>query len=177
VESGGIARSVIDSRCAHYVIPMILVENDPTRALYVPGFNEAVSPKAILWPQVRARLDSERVCIVSVESDSGWYHDLWFPGYLWADTENRWTVPGMMFHGGMETYELSHPRLAQALENLKRHEAASGCWTLADNTSPFHRKRQSIFPVVARFIDEQGNPAPSRLTPQHIPGSFAGVFE
>jgi len=179
VNSGEIARSVIDNRCAHYVLPMSILQDDPTRALYIPGFNEAVSPKAILWPQARARLDSERVCIVSVETDSGWYHDLWFPGYLWADTENRWTVPGMIFHGGMETYDLSHPRLAQAIGKLQRHEAASGCWTLADNddTSPFHRKLQSLFPLVARFVDEQGNPTPSRLKPQRIAGFFSGVFE
>ena len=179
VDSGEITRSVIDSRCAHYVLPMSVMQDDPTRALYIPDFNEAVSSKAILWPQVRARLDSERVCIVSVEMDSGWHHDLWFPGYLWADTENRWTVPGMIFHGGMETYDLSHPRFAQAIGNLQRHETASGCWTLADNddTSPFHRNLQSLFPVVARFVDEEGNPTPSRLTPQRIAGCFAGVFE
>ena len=77
----------------------------------------------------------------------------------------------------METYDLNSPRLAEALESLQRHETASGCWKLADNTSPFHRKLQSVFPVVARFVDEQGNSTPSRLTPQRISGFFVGVFE
>ena len=47
-----------------------MARDDPD-ALYVPEFNEAISPKGVLWPQVRARWDDERVCLVSVERETG----------------------------------------------------------------------------------------------------------
>jgi hypothetical protein len=103
VEEDKIIRSVIDDRLAHYVVPLAVAGEDDTGASYSPDFNEAVSQKAMLWPEVRARWDAERVCLVSVERQSGWFYDLYFPGYLWADTEGRWQVPGMTYHDGMSS--------------------------------------------------------------------------
>jgi hypothetical protein len=93
VEQGHISRSLIGARLAHYVVPSAVAGGDDERASYSPEFNEAISENAILLPQVRARCDAERACLVSVERKTGWFHDLWLPGYLWADTEGLWRVP------------------------------------------------------------------------------------
>jgi hypothetical protein len=50
-----------------------------------------------IYSQVRNRLDKEKVQLVSVETKSGWYYDLWYPAYTWADTSNLWRAPGFEF--------------------------------------------------------------------------------
>ena len=63
--------------------------------------------------------DAEQVCLVSVERKTGWLHELWFPGHLWADTEGKWLVPGLTYHDGMGSYQLDNPRLIAAFgENI-----------------------------------------------------------
>ena len=141
---------------SHYVVPLAVAGDDDERASYSPEFNESISPKAVLWPQVRARWDSERACLVSVERRSGWFHDLWFPGYLWADTEGLWQVPGLTYHDGMGSYDLANPRLVAAFEALQRQESAPGRWRLGGTQLPFGDELQNRFPLVGRFLDELG---------------------
>src|SRR5205807_8299117 len=119
-----ISRQQHGDHFAQYVIPAAIVEGAIEQALYVPAFNEAISPAALFWPEVRAKWDAERVCLVSIERATGWHHDLWFPGYLWADTENRWTIPGLHFRNDMSSYTLTHERLFDAIRELQRSEPA-----------------------------------------------------
>lgn len=176
VEQGAIVRTQHGPRFAHYVIPLSVAGEDDARASYVPGFNEAISEKAVLWPQARARWDDERVCVVSTERAGGWFHAVWFPGYLWADTENRWLVPGMRYHDGMESYDLNHPPLADALARLQSEEKGEGQWAIGNGASPFHHALQSQFPVVCRFADEAGGAALSQLPPRQVAEALDGVF-
>jgi len=88
VEQGKITRVQNTARFAHYVVPLS-VAGDDERASYVPEFNEAISSKAALSPHVRARWDSQRVNLVSSERSAGWFHDLWFPGYLFVTEPNK----------------------------------------------------------------------------------------
>lgn len=120
VQTGKIIRREIDARLTQYVIPLAVAVDDDARASYVPEFNESISPQAILWPQVRACWDAERVCLVSVERSTGWFHDLWFPGYLWADTEGKWLVPGVTCHDGMSRYDMENDRLIATFEQLQQ---------------------------------------------------------
>lgn len=106
VEQGRIGRKVIHDSLAHYVIPLNVSGDDDDRAAYCPEFNEAISDSAVLWPQVRAKFDGQRMCLASVGRKLGWFHDLWFPGYLWADTEGLWQVPGLTYHDGMASYRI-----------------------------------------------------------------------
>lgn len=168
VEQGAIRRRQHGERFTQYVLPAAVAGDDIDRACYAPGFNEAISPKAILWPQVRAKWDAQRICLVSVETPGGWRHDLCFPGYLWADTEDRWTVPGMQFRDGMERYGLSHPGLAAAVAELQRAESASGFWALGGEDSPFDQHLQGAFPVVLRFIDTEGKPTASAQSAEQV---------
>jgi hypothetical protein len=176
VEQGKIVRSLLSERLAHYVVPVGVVGDDPDRALYIPGFNEEISDAALLWPHVRARWDAERVCLVSVESPGGWFHGLWMPGYLWADTAGRWRTPGVEFHDGMEGYEVIHPPLVRAWQDLQMHETARGVWSLANQAFAFQADLQDRFPLTGRFVDDAGRWAPSRLSPHQVAVRLMDVF-
>lgn len=177
VESGQIVRSLIGIRLAHYVVPLSVTGDDNARASYAPEFNESISAKAVLWPQVRARWDAERICLVSVERATGWFHDLCFPGYLWADTEGRWLVPGLTYHDGMSSYGIQHPALIAAVRQLQSLESAPGQWGLGGTSLPFGDDLQAAFPVVGRFVNDEGRPAISRMAPDQLAKVFVGVFQ
>jgi hypothetical protein len=176
VEQGQIARSQIGNRLAHYVVPLAVAGDEDERASYAPEFNEAISERAVLWPQARARWDAERVCLVSVERKTGWFHDLWFPGYHWADTGGLWRVPGLTYHDGMRSYDLDQPRLVAAFEKLQRQESARGQWGLGGTKLPFADELQNRFPLVGRFLDEQGRATISQLLPEQVASALAAVF-
>ncbi|MGQ0634802.1 MAG: DUF6687 family protein [Planctomycetaceae bacterium] len=176
IEQGAIWRAQLGPRFSRYAIPRAIFGDELESALYVPGFNEVISDKALVWPQARARWDAERICLVSVEARDGWFHNLWFPGYLWADTENRWTVPGMRYRDGMESYELDHPALTEAVHRLQNSETADGTWALGDGASPFNKQLAGIFPVVLRFSGAEGRPAASRLDPAQVAAELQPAF-
>ena len=175
VEQGQIVRSLIGDHLSHYTVPLDVAGNEDDRATYCPEFNEAISENAVLWPQVRAKFDRERMCLVSVERKLGWLHDLWFPGYLWADTEGLWPVPGLTYHDGMASYNLDNRHLAAAFDELQRQETAPGCWALGGTILPFGSELQDRFPLAGRFLDEKGKPAASRLSPETVASVLAGV--
>lgn len=177
VEEGRITRQRFGTRLAQYIVPLAVAGDDDARASYAPEFNEAISSNAVLWPHARARWDSERVSLVSTERHGGWFHDLCFPGYLWADTEARWLVPGMTYHDGMSSYDIQNDRLAAAILELQRQETAAGQWGLGGTRLPFGEELQKRFPIVGRFLDKQGQPAASRLAPDQVSDSLSGVFD
>lgn len=177
IDKGRIARTQKSTRLAQYVVPLAVAGDDDARASYVPAFNEAISSKGLLWPQVRARRDAERVCLVSTERTDGWFHDLWFPGYLWADTDGKWLVPGFTYHEGMSRHEIQHAGLIAAFEELQRAETAPGSWGLGGTGLPFGEELQERFPLVGRFLDEAGQPAVSKLSAEQVATALMGVFD
>jgi hypothetical protein len=176
VETGQIVRTKIGSRLVQYVVPLTVAGDDDARASSAPDFNEAISTKALFWPHVRARWDAEQVCLVSVERKTGWFHDVWFPGYLWADTEGLWRVPGLTYHDGMSSYELDNTRLVAAFEGLQRQETAPGYWGLGGTSLPFGGELQGRFPLVGRFLNEQGIAATSQLSPDRAATALMNIF-
>jgi len=176
VEQGQISRTLRTDRFAQYIVPLTAAGADDARACYAPQFNEAISDKAVLWPQARACWDAERICLVSVERSSGWLHDLCFPGYLWADTEGKWLPRGLSYHDGMSSYELTDGRLIAAVETLQRQETAAGRWGLGGTSLPGGDSLQELFPVVGRFIDPHGHPAVSRLSPEQVANTLDDVY-
>jgi hypothetical protein len=177
VEQGQIIRAEIGFRLVQYVVPLTVVGGDDERASYSPDFNEAISEKAILWPQVRARRDAESVCLVSVERQAGWFYDLCFPGYHWADTEGKWLVPGMTYHDGMGSYVLDNPRLVTAFELLQRQETGLGRWGLGGTKLPFGDELQGRFPLMGRFLDKEGQSAVSQQAPNRVARVLEGAFD
>ena len=176
VEQEAIRRRERCPRFAQYVMPKSVVRDDIEQATYIPKFNERISDKALLWPHARARWDDQRVCLVSVETARGWHHDLWFPGYLWADVEDRWTMPGMHYRNGMESYDLNLPLLDRAIEQLTRAERGAGHWTIGSGAFMFNSMIQSQYPVVARVLDAQGHPVASQLEPELVADTLLPAF-
>lgn len=175
IEQGRILRTPRGEHFTQYVISGELLCENPESASYVPEFNEANSARGLLWPQARAKWDTQRVCLVSAERPSGWWHDLWYPGYLWADTEGRWIVPGIAFHDDMQTYDLQHESLFKTVADLQQAETGPGNWTFGSGASPFSSER-SLFPVVLRFGDERGTPAVSSISPDLAAEKLSAVF-
>jgi hypothetical protein len=176
IEQGRVTRSLIESRLVYYLVPLDVAGDNDELASHCPEFNEAISEKMVLWPQVRARWDVERICLVSTERKTGWFHDLWFPGYMWADTEGLWRVPGMTYHDGMSSYDIRLPSLVAAFAELQKEETASGCWGLGGTTLLFGTELQKQFPVVGRFVDHHGFPAISQLSPNRIASALDEIF-
>ncbi len=125
---------------------------------------------------MRACWDAERVCLVSVERSTCWFHDLWFPGYLWADTEGKWLVPGVTYHDGMSRYDIENDRLIAAFEQLQQTESTPGRWALGGTSLPFGDELQERFPLVGRFLDGEGLVNASGLSPDGVAKSLEGVF-
>jgi hypothetical protein len=165
VEKNAIRRTQHGPRFAQYVVPRAVVGDEVNRAINIPKFNEQISNKALLWPQARAKWDGQRVCLVSVAAAAGWHHDVWFPGYLWADVNDRWTIPGMNYRDGMESYDLDMPTFNHAIQQLNEAEQGAGHWTVGAGAFMFNSLIQSQYPVVARVLDEDGNAAVSQLVP------------
>jgi Family of unknown function (DUF6687) len=176
VDQGRIRRSPIGERFSHYVVPSSVVAGDMERALRVPEFNEVISPAILFWPQARTKFDAERMCLVSIESPEGWFHDLWFPGYLWADTENRWRLTGMQHRNGMEAYDLTNSRMLAAVNDLQQQETATGSWVAGNEGSRFYDLLQGAFPLAVRFVDSEGQPAPSSLSPERVAAGLSAAF-
>jgi hypothetical protein len=166
----------LGEQLTHYIVPLSIAGTDDRIASFVPKFNEVISANGILWPQVRARWDAERICLVSVERSGGWFHDLWFPGYLWADTEGLRQVPGMNYHDGMGSYDLRHPHLIAAFESLQDQESGDGLWGLGGTRLPLGTELQRRFPLVGRFSDPAGNAALSFLSPEIVARRISSAF-
>ncbi len=173
---GRIEPRQINARLTHYIIPLAIAGEDDTPLTYAPGFNEAISSKMLLWPQVRACWDTERVCLVSTERPTGWFHDLWFPGYLWADTQGKWLITDFTYQDGMSRYELRNNGLIGAFEHLSQVELAPGRWVLGGTALPLGDSLQDSFPLVGRFLTDDGRPSKSGLTPEQVARALAPVF-
>lgn len=176
VAAGTILRVPRDRYFAHYVLPRSVVGDRVEEATYVPKFNERISARAILWPHARAHWDEQRMCLVSAEAADGWHHDLWYPGYLWADIVNRWMVWGLNYGDGMESYELDLPAFDSAIERLNAAETGAGKWMTGSRACPFSDAIQGQFPLAARTLDSRGAATPSTLEPETVAEVLGPVF-
>jgi len=177
VEQGQIVRRPMSARLTQYIIPLEVAGDDGGPVSYVPEFNEQVSEAALLWPQVRARWDFEQVCLVCCERRGGWFHDLWFPGYLWADTAGLWRIRGVDYHDNMSHYTLDHRPLLAAFERLQQQERGAGQWALGGTASPLGDVLTGRFPLGGRFADASGASAASSLAPDAVAAALAGLFD
>jgi hypothetical protein len=159
-----------------YEIPRALVERDLGRALHVPGFNAPLDASSWLPPQARNRLDREKIQLVSAEAAGGWYHDLWYPGYRWAETPTAWVAPGFHFAGSTNGYRYGHAPLEAAVAALQAKERNPGRWTLAEALSPFTSLPGRSYPVILAFLDDKQQPALSSQSPARVAEVLAPAF-
>lgn len=177
IDSGRVRRDVVHERFVTYVVPADVVAGNLAAVLRVPAFNAPLSRSSRLLPQARNRLDKERVQLVSVESAEGWYHDLWYPGYMWADTENVWRAPGLRHADSTNVWFYGHAPLSAAVDELEERETAgAGVWTIAETLLPFRSLPGRNFPVVVSFLAGGGRPAESGLDPAAVAAVLARAF-
>jgi hypothetical protein len=176
LDSGEIARTLHHERFVAYEIPRRIVELDLARALHVPSFNAPLDDASWLPPQARNRHDRERIQLVSAETAGGWYHDLFYPGYRWAETPDSWAAPGFVFAGSTNGYRYGHAALAQAVARLADAERGSGRWELAESLTPFASLSGRGFPVILSCLDADRRPCPSRLPPAEVAAILSPAF-
>jgi hypothetical protein len=176
VETGEIRRLVLHPRLVHYAIPRHLAETSLTKTLHIPAFNAPLSDDTWLHPQARNRFDRERVHLVSVDTEQGTYYDIWYPGYMWADTPHSWRAPGFHFRGSTNGYYYGYQPLEKAVEQLASMEPHQGRWTIVRELSPFSSIPGRNFPVVVSFMGEDGQPAPSGISPNSVAEILSEAF-
>ncbi|PWK14884.1 DUF6687 family protein [Tumebacillus permanentifrigoris] len=166
VESGQVQREVLGQHFVHYHLPATVVNGAYEQALHIPAFNALLTDDVLLLPQVRHKLDPDKVHLVSVEApDGGTYYDLWYPGYMWAETPHAWRAPGFAFSGSTNGHYYGHPPLERVVRKLQELETADGEWMLVKELSPFSSIKGRNFPVVLSFLQ------PSQL-PVHLVASM-----
>lgn len=175
IEAGSIVRTLVTPRLVHYHVALALTAADPVACLQLPGLNEPLSPGMPLLPHARARFDRERVQLVSTELADGIYYDLWYPGYVWADTVSLWRAPGVLGVSSINLHSFQYPQLAAAVAELRELETAAGEWILATELSAFVAVPGRGFPVVLAFMKD-GAPAPSALPGSRVAGVLAPAF-
>jgi hypothetical protein len=167
IDNGDVRRRTWGARFVHYEIPFDL---GTPAALRVPSLGEPISDACLLWPQARARLDRERIALVTVGMKGGWAHELWYPGYCWAEAPQSWRPPGVEEDGSF-----AHPGLAAALLRLQALETGEGAWVRAQRVRPDCSMGGRGFPVVAAFLKD-GQPAGSTIKPDQVAQILSGAF-
>ncbi|MGZ4163583.1 MAG: DUF6687 family protein, partial [Tumebacillaceae bacterium] len=175
VESGQIGREAYGARLSLYTIPAELAQADLQKALLVPPFNAPLTEMMWLLPTVRDKFDHEKVHLVATEGVDGWYYDLWYPGYMWAETPNSWQAPGFSFSGSTNGHYYGYEPLNAVVAQLQAQEQGAGTWTLATELSPFNSIKGRNFPVVLSFVDADGMPMQSKHAPQDVAERLAAV--
>jgi hypothetical protein len=168
------ARQVGD-RLVSFVYPPS-ASRDLDAALAVPILNDVVDDSVWLWPQVRNAEHGEQIQLVSVPHRGQWFHDVWLPGYCWAETPGRWPVPGLVSSGDSNVWLVEHEPLRQAVRDLAAADGSAGTWTSAAELTPFTAMPGRRFPVVASHVDPHGRPTPSDLAPDQVAGILARAW-
>jgi hypothetical protein len=148
-------------------VPAHLAAADLARCLTVPRFDSDLTAPVLLLPHARARRDAQRVQLMSVATPEGWFHDLHYPSYCWAETPSRWRPPGLTADGSSNQHRLDHAPLRRAAADLGAAERHRGQWVVAEAVSPFSALHGRGFPVMLSFVHEDA-PAPSALPPEHV---------
>jgi hypothetical protein len=171
IEHGDVQRRLVAPRLASYTIPARLAQPDLARALAVPTSSAGLRADMLLLPHARARYDEQRLQLISAETAAGWHHDLWLPGYAWAETPHRWPIPGLAADG----HAFQHAGLRRAVQQLAAAERQPGEWQLAERVA-FHGTLPGRgYPVLLSFL-ERGASAPSSLSPAQVEACIADAL-
>jgi hypothetical protein len=178
IETGQIVRTSHHFRFSSYFIPKNLSLTNLESYLSMPKFNEILSSRLSFWPQARYKLDKERIQLVSVEGKNGFYYDLWYPSYMWADTKGLWRAPGLTPSSDAEGfYDLNHQKLKNAVALLNQEETGQGTWKLFKRVSLFEKRNGRGFPITLSFLSSENKIAESFLPPLKVATLLAETFK
>ncbi|MBY0502093.1 MAG: hypothetical protein K2P93_08870 [Alphaproteobacteria bacterium] len=177
VKQGTIQRQEISHRLVTYYVPKTLSNKNVSSYLQVPHFNEPLSERVAFWPQVRNRLDEEKIQLLAIETDGGIHYSLWYPGYVWADTCNLWRPPGLLLSPSMkDPHLIDWPELSHVIQELNEIESGSCTWKLFPGLSFSGRENPSGFPVVAVTLNDKNEMKESQLILSRVNQSFKKLF-
>lgn len=188
LDSGDVTATVHDAGFAAFAVPRRVASGREAALLRVPEFNVPFAGDIGLPPHVRARDHGERCHLVSVEGASGWWHELWYPGYAWAHITARRKPVGLVL-GRDGEMKFDAPAVAAAFGTLAKEERRAGRggeshgwlnggrWHVASAMSLFGRENPRPFPVVASFVGADGAPAESSVPPDVVASILAPVME
>lgn len=148
IERGHIQRHEITPRLVAY-----FMRGKGSRFFHMPCFNEPISQRLALWPQVRNRLDAEKVQLVAIKTDQGMHYDLWYPGYVWAETKGLWRPKGVGLPktpGGFQV--LDWPDLSALMQEFNRLEEKGCRWQVFPGLCFSRQENLRGLPVVATTL-------------------------
>lgn len=173
IEKGEIERSEISHRLTAYFVPQALSKGKVKEFLQIPRFNEPLSEELPFWPQVRNRLDEEKMHLIAVETENGIHYDFWYPGYVWADNQGLWRPPGLTLPDSMEApLQIQWPALSQVIQRLNEIETEACSWQLFPEINLFRQKNPRKFPVVATTVGQNNEAKESGLSLETVTNIF-----
>ncbi|MBX9786987.1 MAG: hypothetical protein K2Y08_06585 [Alphaproteobacteria bacterium] len=176
IDRGEIERREISHRLTAYFVPQTLSKGKVKEFLQIPKFNEPLSEEFPFWPQVRNRLDEEKIHLVAVATESGIHYDLWYPGYVWADTQGLWVPPGLILPDSMEApLQLQWPALSQVIQKLNEIETGVCSWQLFPEINLFRQRNPRKFPVVATTVGQNDEAKESGLSLETVTDIFREI--
>lgn len=172
VDDGTVVRTPVSPRLTRFIVDG---ESDAAEG-WLTRLDDPADARARLPAAVRARLDAERLHLVSARHrGGGWFHDLFYPGYAWAETVGLWRPPGLQPGGSSNRHRLAHAPLDAAAAALAQRESGPGRWQVAQVLTPFEALAGRGFPVVLSFVDGD-HAAPSALPPDAVAERLAPAF-
>ncbi|MBS7531210.1 hypothetical protein IC619_011950 [Hazenella sp. IB182353] len=153
IETGVIQRKVYHERFVHYHVPFDVAKGKLDSFLHIPSFNAPLQLDVSLPPQARYQYDSDKVHLVSIATEEGYHYDLWYPGYMWADTPTSWRAPGFHFTGSTNGYYFGYAPLEEVVKRLSELETGAGVWEIASQLTPFSSIAGRNYPVVVSYKD------------------------
>ncbi len=177
VESGAIRRTLLSERLVHYSVPSKLCGQNIESYLGLPEFCAPISDRLMFLPHVRNQWDQQRIQLISFATQVGYYHELHYPGYVWADTAGWWRPADLNFPARMgELFVLNNQQLQKAAKTLNAQETGNGEWWLCEGLLPFGLpKNRRPFPVVLSCLNKQNQPVASTARPEVIVEALSEV--
>jgi len=177
IEKGKIQRQELCPRIVTYFVPKAFTKGKLQEFLEIPRFNEPLSERLAFWPQVRNRLDEEKIQLVAIESEKGIHYDLWYPGYVWADTSGLWRPTGLIPPERTEDRHLIEcPRLTGVIRELNDIETGPCIWNLFSGMGLFDKENPRRFPIVASTLGKEHEIKESHLSLDTVNRSFQKEF-
>lgn len=173
VEEGKIQRQEVSPHFVTYCVPKELSQGKIHAFLEIPRFNEPLSERLPFWPQVRNRMDAQKIQLVGIETDKGVHYDLWYPGYAWAETKGLWLPPGLLHSNSLNHHKIQWPALENVIQELNDLETGSCSWKLFSSLSFSGEGNPRRFPIVASTLNERDEKEESYLPLK----SIVPVFE
>ena len=161
LKSGEIIREIINDRLVHYHI----TGEEVKKNIALPTFNGIIRDNITLHRQVRNKLDSERIQLISIEGKKGYYYQLFYPGYIWAITSNLWRPPYHEIKNRI--YDGQDPNIDPILEQLNSMDNGDGKWI---------RGTEPMLGLITTYSNDRGAQIESSISPDKILHLFNPVF-